>query len=321
MRFTPTFGNKLLGSSKTLISRRTKKTKKYPIECSSNHLRILMRQSNWNTTNNIIGFFKLNYYVDMYSKVPIQKGSFTRCIKNSQNNMIKFNVGDTVQIWSSLQIQPDDTLKRVHGTCVIWSDGHPYSFGISLPINKKLMLESPDYIFEERLMSQKSKNPTLNVKKETYLELNAMGILTQPMINKLEEFFNNTKYVGDKYYIQKGLGSLTLNNSVLTSNPTNQTPINTFISMLKKKNPILTPISIHETPDKQYCSTNRSRKSQKFNCYGALDTIFKEIISCRTHGFFAKGEKCIAKKPCKHNTSYSLKKKNLYTSKYSSTMI
>ena len=50
--------------------------------------------------------------------------------------------------------------------------------------------------------------------------------------------------------------------------------------------------------NKEYCRYNTSRKSKKKNCMGSLDTIFKDIFSCRFKGTIIIPSKCHPKKVC-----------------------
>ena len=50
--------------------------------------------------------------------------------------------------------------------------------------------------------------------------------------------------------------------------------------------------------NKEYCRYNTSRKSKKKNCMGSLDTIFKDIFSCRIKGTLIIPSRCRAKEAC-----------------------
>ena len=50
--------------------------------------------------------------------------------------------------------------------------------------------------------------------------------------------------------------------------------------------------------NKEYCRYNTSRKSKKKNCMGSLDTIFKDIFSCRFKGTIIIPSMCRPKKAC-----------------------
>ncbi len=50
--------------------------------------------------------------------------------------------------------------------------------------------------------------------------------------------------------------------------------------------------------NKEYCRYNTSRKSKKKNCMGSLDTIFKDIFSCRFKGTIIIPSRCRPKKVC-----------------------
>ena len=50
--------------------------------------------------------------------------------------------------------------------------------------------------------------------------------------------------------------------------------------------------------NKEYCRYNTSRKSKKKNCMGSLDTIFKDIFSCRIKGTIIIPSRCRPKKVC-----------------------
>jgi hypothetical protein len=50
--------------------------------------------------------------------------------------------------------------------------------------------------------------------------------------------------------------------------------------------------------NKEYCRYDRSRKSKKKNCMGSLDTIFKDIFSCRIKGTIIIPSLCRPKTGC-----------------------
>ena len=85
-RVTDLNRTKLLSARSRSHSRvRTKRIKKYPIECSNKHLRILMNQGNWDSTNKLTGYYKkISQKLDFISKIPIKKGSFTSSIINKK---------------------------------------------------------------------------------------------------------------------------------------------------------------------------------------------------------------------------------------------
>jgi hypothetical protein len=225
--------------------------------------------------------------------------------------MVKFNIGDTVQIWSNLSRKTKLMTKRWHGTCVIWSNGKPYSFGFDAADaldDNKLLMDSPDMFFEHGLMNQKNKNPELNAKKDKYLELTAMGKLTPSMINNLGKFLKTSEYLYQTDQIIEGFDKKTLIIDSLTPRvPTNKNLflIIHFMKNFKKTNPLIISIKSYLVNDKQYCYVNKSRKSTGYNCFGALDTIFKELLSCRLHGLVVIPGKCIAKRDCDYDTSYA----------------
>ena len=312
-RVTELNRTKLLSSRSNARSRvRTKRIKKYPIECSNKHLRILMNQGNWDSTNKLTGYYKkISQKLDFISKIPIKKGSFTSSIINKKNGkMVKFNIGDTVQIWSNLSRKTSMLTKRWHGVCVIWSNGTPYSFGFDelREGDNKLLMYSPDKFFEQGLMNQKNKNPELNARKEKYLELIAMGKLTQSMLNNLDKFLKSSKYFNQNDVILEDFDKKTVTiDSLLPKVPDikNKFLISRFMKHFAKTNPLIISFNSYLINDKQYCFINKSRKSNGYNCFGALDTIFKEVTSCRLHGSIVMPMKCIAKRECDYDTSYA----------------
>lgn len=299
------YTSKLLNNSKSSKrSTRSKKTKrskpsyKYSVECINNNLLELLnnKSNNWNETTHIKGItYVHDKKLNIQNATKIIHDSFTNTILkqrnisplfNNKNNKktIIFEIGDKIQIW----IIVNKKKKLQHAACVIWNNEIPYSFGFINNTNNDLVLNSPDFELEKALIRQYRMDPTLK-KGHQYCKLLAMGKLTQNMIDNLDLFLSQSQSINKLIIIEQGFRKNKLN-----------TLSTDFIlsTYYKDYEPHMIPFITTSIKGKEYCLYDKSRKNSKFNCLGSLDTIFKEIFSCRMYGTYVHPKFCKTKEPC-----------------------
>lgn len=309
----------LLSQNRTMRTKKNK-TYKYSFSCSRENLLELLNSGNWNNTNNINGFLE-NTEINFKSKEPIKKGSFTQSIFDDNHRLINFNVDDKIQIWSKLK-KTRTGHKRTHASCVIWVNGIPHSFGFAYSIynNNELVVSSPDDDLELALIRQMRYNPSYSKNKRRYVELLSMGSLTELMIYNIEVMMNidDTRKVNDKFIegniIMEGFepmndNFLSFDNFIISKSSVDFIRLKQFKEKFKRAN--VKPLIIYPKQvfleDKKYCKYNTSRSKSGSNCFSTLDTLFKEIFSCRIFGTLSIPSRCRSKTPCDQysNSSYT----------------
>jgi hypothetical protein len=258
----------------------------------------LTYKTKWNTTNKLVGYlYGVGSIVLPKFPTVINDGFTKSIIKDGE--LIAFQEGDQVEIWKII------SKKRsiIHTVCIIWHDSIPYSFGfIEDDDSKQLQIISPNLMMEMSLIRQKRKNPDLIKGEEKYCELLANGKLNTDMIRNLKDFLTTVNYESVEPHIIAGFeenhepytidaDSADLKNRLLWAK--NNDTFKKYKPMLIGKDGYIGNIK-----DREYCKYNTSRKSTKKNCMGSLDTIFKELVSCRMYGKLVIPSLCHPKQPC-----------------------
>ena len=199
-----------------------------------------------------------------------------------------------------------------------------------------MVIVSPSTITELNLARQKLANIKNEDKK--FFELLAMGFLNTDLIDSIKQYLENsetketqvntvmegfnlktkkqtehvetyeTTLVTLKQQRKNILRQRQSVNSPIISKNTNilssdkQKTLNKFPAVYKEYTygPIVLSYSFKEKSieDKSYCRLNTSRNSSGTNCMGMLDTILKDIFSCRLFGKLVIPSLCGPKKEC-----------------------
>jgi hypothetical protein len=296
-------------NNKSIPNTKTKTKKfKYDRRCKDKNLKHLLnyKDGSWNKSKGLVGNYYKNYIFERKINLPnfdeTIKDSFTQSIfENKDEPKLKnISIGDTIQIWKIYNKQK----KYVHATCVIWADAGPLSFSFVNDDNSNnLIIESPSNILEVSLVRQKRHNPNLLEYKPRLCELLAIGKLNSEMIGNIQQFLLQTHYTVTRHVsIIKGF--VPQQNDPYKINTQNNIQKRLLMNRLNKEfidyEPIILRFDFYRgvIEDKLYCHFNSSRRSIKKNCMGSLDTIFKELFTCRLYGTYIIPSKCRAKKEC-----------------------
>lgn len=297
----------------------TSKKYKYDFECTQEHLRNLVNyKTDWNREDQLEGrlyagpnLLPINREINIHH--PAINDSFTKSIfveteTETGIKLVDFSIGDSIYIWKLV----NEKKKFLHLVCVIWHEGIPYSFGFYsasdyFPEQKnKLMILSPNIMLEIFLIRQKRYNPEVSNEKgkKIFCGLVSMGKLTLKMKNNLNLFLKNLFDTGT---IMKETTNIIVKgfNKIERPIETQDLQKAATYKLIKDKfgdyEPFVLSILKHRGlfDDKKYHRyRNISRNTNTFNCAGALDTIFKDLFSCRWRGAFIIPRKCISKTPC-----------------------